>query len=212
MAANDSLAEQFVQIKKTIEDNCADCYGASREDFVQAVKALEALIGAGYAEPAAATLLAQSYRTWALVYSNDKPEEKALLGKEERLYADLVQEYPNDTQLLLAYASALSDPIKRLAVLQRAETLVPDDPQIQYTLGMLYAHGLDDPKNGVIHLERAVKFEPTYTKLLYGEQLARVLEMDGHAAEAEKVRSDMKSFEQELQTRDRLKQVNKQGS
>jgi hypothetical protein len=36
--------------------------------------------------------------------------------------------------------------------------------------------------------------------------------MDGHAAEAEKVRSDMKSFEQELQTRDRLKQVNKQGS
>jgi hypothetical protein len=212
MGATDSLAEQFVQIRKTIEDNCADCYGASREEFVQAVKALEALIAAGYAEPTAKKLLAQSYRTWALVYSSNQQEEIALLGKERRIYADLVQQRPDDTQLLVAYATTLSDPVERLTVLKRAESLVPNDAQIQYNLGMLYVHGLSDSKNGVAHLERAVTLENTYTKLTYGEQLARALELKGDTEKALRVRSDMKSFEQELESKERLKHAQKQGS
>lgn len=207
IADSDSLNEQFVQIQKTIEANCAECYGASQEDFIHAVGALESLIAAGFNDPAAAKLLAQSYRTWAIVYSQgNSKQSEALLRKEQDIYATLVKQNPNDAKLLLAYSITLLDPAKRLPVLMRAQSLAPDDAEIQYHLGALYAHGLNDPNKGIAHLERAVQLEEGYAKVRYGQQLAFVLELMGEKARAQKVRSDMKAFERELEERDRLKQ------
>ncbi len=207
IADSDSLNEQFEQIQKTIEANCAECYGASKEDFIRAVGALEALIADGFPDPAAEKLLAQSYRTWALTYSKgDRKQSEALLRKERDIYATLVKQNPSDAKLWIAYAQSLGDPIKSLDALKRAESLAPDDAYVQAELGMLYAHGLSDSKKAVAHLERAVELEQGYPKLTYGEQLARVLELRGENTRAAQVRSTMKSFAEELESRDRLKQ------
>jgi hypothetical protein len=55
-------------------------------------------------------------------------------------------------------------------------------------------------------LERAVELEQGYPKLNYGQQFARVLELMGQKTRAAQVRSTMKSFAEEFETRDRLKQ------
>lgn len=207
IADSDSLNEQFVQTQKIIEANCAECYGASQEDFIHAVGALESLIAAGFTAPAAAKLLAQSYRTWALVYSKgNSKQSEGLLRNEQDIYATLVKQNPNDARLWIAYAQSLGDQKKSLEALKRAESLAPDNAEIQYHLGALYAQGLNEPKKGLAYLERAVQLEEGYAKLRYGQQLAFVLELMGEKARAQKVRSDMKAFERELEERDRLKQ------
>lgn len=199
-ADSSSPSSQFAEIRKTIDANCGDCYGASKVQFVPAVKALEGLIAAGFSDPAAKKLLAESYRTWAFVYSKgDSAESAEMLQKARSVYSELVKQTPEDASVWTAYSQILDDPKDAMVPLRRAESLSPNDAFVQFSLGMLYAHGLNDSTEGVLHLQRAIELEDGYSKLLYGEQLARVFELMGSAIEANKVRAEMKAFEQELE-------------
>jgi TPR repeat protein len=213
IAAGDSetaVNERFSQVQQALQANCADCLGASKEEFVRAVKDLEDLVASGFTDPKAARLLADSYRVWALVYSDDQEgqDSSELLRKEQDIYAKLVQENPADPELWLAYARSLPDASAKLNALKRAESLAPGDAATQYNLGMLYAHGLADPRKGVRYLERAVELEQGYTKVTYGDQLARTLELIGEEERAAQVRRDMKAFEQELLLREQTMRGN----
>jgi hypothetical protein len=60
----------------------------------------------------------------------------------------------------------------------------------------------------VRYLERAVELEQGYTKVTYGDQLARTLELIGEEERAAQVRRDMKAFEQELLLREQTMRGN----
>lgn len=207
-ADSSSPSSRFAEIQKTIDANCGECYGASKEQFIPAVKALEGLIAAGFDDPAAKKLLAKSYRTWAFVYSKDGSAESAeMLQKARAVYSELVKQTPEDASVWTAYSQILDDPKDAMVQLRRAESLSPNDAFVQFSLGMLYAHGLNNPAEGVLHLQRALELEDGYSKFLYGEQLARVFELMGSGIKANKVRAEMKAFEQELESKHRAREA-----
>lgn len=196
------LREQFEEVQKTIAANCAECYGASKEVFLRAVVSLEELIAAGLSDPAAKIRLAESYQTWAFAYSEESTEKSEELQRKARsIYRDLIEQFPDDSNLWYLYGRSLEDPSAAIEALERAESLSPDNPSIQYSLGMFYAHGLGQTKEGAAHLERAVQLEQNYPKLRYLEQLARVYEQMGDMSRAAMVRDDMKAFQLEFEKR-----------
>lgn len=201
--------QQFREIQRVLEANCAECHGASKDQFIQAVRALELLVASGFADTSARMLLARSYRVWAFTYTENSEESEALLRKERAIYLDLIQSAPEDPDIWIAYAQALEDPAETLRALKRAESLSPDDAFTQFSLGMLYAYGLHDREMGIQHLEHAVQLERGLAKLTYGEQLAQVLEQKSRRDEAAQVRDTMKQFLQELEARDREKKESK---
>jgi tetratricopeptide (TPR) repeat protein len=204
--ASDALDQEFNRIQKVIDTNCADCYGASRDAFVQAIGELEALVQAGYDNVEARKLLADSYRVRAVVYeTRTTAEYDRLLQQEQALYAKLTDEFPDNVSVLTGYASTLRDHAKAIELLKRAEALAPRDAFVQHRLGVTYAGGLNDLDKAIPHLQRSVELEK-YKKATYGEHLARTLEKKGDTAGATQVRAEMKAFEREMEERDRRKQ------
>jgi len=207
IAGSDAFEHEFGRIKQVIESNCGDCYGASRDAFIQAVGELEALVSAGYDNVEARKLLADSYRVRAVVYEkHNTAEYDRLLALEHDLYAKLANEFPDNVSVLTGYAATLRDHAKAIEMLKRAEALAPRDAYVQHRLGVTYAEGLHDYEKAIPHLQRSVELEDKYRKTSYGEHLARALEGKGDFRRAAEVRADMKGFVREMEERDRQKQ------
>ncbi len=104
-----SETDQFRTLKNEIlEVNCFDCMGKSKENLRYAIQQLEALVNSGFDLLEPKQLLADSYRLMSFDDERNSQEQEALLEKHKQLYDELLDEYPDDVDFLVAYGALVS--------------------------------------------------------------------------------------------------------
>jgi tetratricopeptide (TPR) repeat protein len=183
-------------LRATLEANCVTCYGASKDKYVAAARALETYVESHGEDTTAKRLLAKTYGEWAFGYEerSNPAEFERLIEHRQLLYRELVATNPNDADLLLEYSSTIDDPKQMLAVLEKASALAPDNTRILMTIGQVYTN-LNDRDTGLQYMERAFALEKTGLKLEYGRSLIAALKDAGKTTEVSRVTRELETFE-----------------
>jgi hypothetical protein len=124
---NDPSQPDFGQSKKLIEDNCADCAGATKEGLVQGIEGMEKALDRGYVDRGGGLrLLAKAYNDLALVHSKpDSVEYGQALGRRRAVLEQLVAFSPKDPDVRYEYAMTFTDPQQRMLALKEVLEVHP---------------------------------------------------------------------------------------
>ena len=193
-AATDTAAELFAAGRALIDDNCSECYQATRHGLEAGVDAVKQALDAGLTDRVAAyKALARAYNTLAVVHAlPDSDEQKLLARQQQAVYEQLVEAAPNDAEVRINYAQFLREPAAKVEHLEVAVKAAPDSADARYLLALaLFDAGRND--DALPQARRAVALARRSAVGNYLEHLEERLQHAGLAAEAEQLRSEARS-------------------
>lgn len=189
----------FSEGRLLIENNCADCYGGTKEGFEEGVAKIIKAIDMGYEDKIAAyNVLAESYRILALVYAVPGSEEQeGFYEKFRETYQKILSLDPNETEMRFHYASSYRDQEKRIVEYKEILKIDPNNFSAHYAIGVSlidnYVTGinLNDPRDlrfleeGIEEVSKAIDVAKFDDVKLVEEWAILTLRSAGLVAQAE---------------------------
>ena len=194
-----ALNDTFNELRRGIERNCADCRGSSESEFRRLVLELEALVDSGFTSFDARKLLADSYHQSAIVYTPpESPERAELLSKHLEIYSGLLEEYPENIDVLLGFIKSSEDvPLVEYA----RDGITRRYSEANYNSGFWLRRQTDEESKalGLEHLREAFRTSLVLPwKYNIGQKLASELRTEGLEAEAARVENEVTAIRREL--------------
>ena len=194
-----ALNDTFNELKRDIERNCPDCRGGSESEFRRLVSELEALVNSGFTSFDARKILADSYHQSAIVYTPPESQERAeLLSKHLEIYSGLLEEYPENIDVLLGFVKASEDvPLVESA---RYEIAVRYS-QATYSSGFWLRRQTDEESKalGLEYIREAFRTSLVLPwKYNIGQNLASELRTEGLESEAARVENEVTAIRRKL--------------
>lgn len=187
----------FHKLKEDIERNCVTCYDHTEAEFKRLVLELEALVNSGFTPLDARKLLADSYYDLGLAYASRGSQERAeLLSKHHEIYHELLEEYPESTDVLLNFSRVSEDvPLAESVRLRITRAYA----ETNYIAGGLL-RALADEKSQALGLERlreAFRTASGIEKVSYGRKLVSELRTDDLESEAARTENELSAYRSE---------------
>ena len=194
------LNDTFNELKRNLERHCPDCRGSSESEFKRLVSELEALVNSGFVSFEARKILADSYHQSAIEYTPpESPERAELLSKHQEIYSGLLEEYPENIEVLLDFVRTSED----VAVVESARNRITRlYSEANYSSGSLLRAQADEESKALLGLELLREAFRTSSLLekafYYGMKLVSELSTEGLESEAARVEEEMLAYRREL--------------
>ncbi len=147
----------------------------------------------------ATRLLADSYRELALTYTDGGSREQTdLLTRHQEMYRDLLADYPDSLDLLLAYARVAEDVDVAEMLVSNASAAVAEGHFIAGALGMAQSRVENERAQARAHLQSAFDLATGADKVAYGRRFADFLMELGDIQSAEQLLSDVETYRKEV--------------
>ena len=194
-----ALNDTFNELRRGIERNCADCRGSSESEFKRLVSELEALINSGFASFEARKLLADSYHQSAIVYAPpESPERAELLSKHQEIYSGLLEEYPENIEMLLDFVRTSKD-VSLVESARNEITRLYSRANRSSGIELRLQADEESKALGLEHLREAFRTSSLLEKAFYyGLDLVSALRTEGLESEAARVEEEMLAYRREF--------------
>ncbi|CAN5329988.1 hypothetical protein BH24PSE2_BH24PSE2_01690 [soil metagenome] len=129
--------------------------------------------------------LAQALFHLAIIVGPTK-ERREILKKKNKIYEGLLNDFPNDSEIIRKFALTHFDDNATVRLLKKLVTLTPDDSGAHWILGQVLTDSTDDTKirDGLLHYAQAYEFAAAQRKIGMGSEYIVVLQQLGYRRRA----------------------------
>ena len=200
----DTLRRRMINVQAADpKASCMAANEATENEMLQILgEALSAIhhnarVNSGFTPLDARKLLADSYYDLGLAYASRGSQERAeLLSKHHEIYHELLEEYPESTDVLLNFSRVSEDvPLAESVRLRITRAYA----ETNYIAGGLL-RALADEKSQALGLERlreAFRTASGIEKVNYGRKLVSELRTDGLESEAARTENELSAYRSE---------------